>query len=132
MLVKKNRVYLYNFIFYVKSYISFFKFFILGFYKNYFHFLKLKGIGYKIILFSLNIIIKLGFSHRILFLLKKDLKVQYINKQLLKIESRYLNIVKNTIFMFINIRKINLYKKKGFFFKSPIIKIKISNKKSKV
>jgi ribosomal protein L6P/L9E len=94
--------------------------------------MKFKGVGYKIIKIGLNFLLKVGFSHRIVYLLKKNLRVNFYNKQLIKIESRSLSILKNCIYVFQKISKLNSYKKKGFFLRGSIIKIKINKKKSKV
>lgn len=132
IILNNKNLYFYNFLSLINTYNFFLISFLFGLYKNYFCFLKFKGVGYKLIKVGFNFSIKLGFSHRILFILKKKSKFQYINKQLLKIESRSLANMKNIIFTFQKIRKMNSYKKKGVFLKGSIIKIKISKKKSKV
>jgi ribosomal protein L6P/L9E len=106
--------------------------FFFGLYRNYHIFLKFKGVGYKVIKIGLNYLFKIGFSHRVIYLLKKNLRFNYYNKQLVKISSRSSTILKNCIFIFQKISKINSYKKKGFFLKGSILKIKINKKKSKV
>jgi ribosomal protein L6P/L9E len=106
--------------------------FLFGLYKNYHIYFRLKGIGYKMMKIGLNFLLKIGFSHRIIYLIKKNLRFSYQNKQLLKIESRSLFNLKNIIFIFQKIRKINCYKKKGIFLKGSMVKIKINKKKAKV
>ena len=39
----------------------------LGFYKNYFYFLKLKGMGFRVLGHRKDLVFKLGYSHKILF-----------------------------------------------------------------
>jgi len=115
----------------LKSYTALWQSSCFGFYKNYQNYLKLKGMGYKMSLTRTNLILKLGHSHRILFHIKGDLKINYLTRQLIKIESRNLNCLKNTIYDFCRMGKLNSYKKKGFFLKGSILRIKISSKKSK-
>ena len=88
--------------------------------------------GYKIMRLNLNLIIKLGYSHRIMFFCQKGLNYTFITRQLLKLESRSLFHEKDLIMLFRILRKFNSYKKKGIFIKGFIFKSKISSKKSKV
>ena len=115
-----------------KSYFSFLLLIFFGFYKNYLQFLQIKGMGYKIMRLNLNLIIKLGYSHRIMFFCQKGLNYTFITRQLLKLESRSLFHAKDLIMLFRILRKFNSYKKKGIFIKGFIFKSKISSKKSKV
>lgn len=132
ILIDNFGLYLYNCIYLFKIYNAFIINFLFGLYKNYHIYFRLKGIGYKIMKVSSNFMIKLGFSHRIIYLMKKNLCFSYQNKQSLKIESRSLFDLKNIIFNFQKIRKINSYKKKGIFLKGSIIQVKINKKKAKV
>jgi ribosomal protein L6P/L9E len=132
ILIKDKKLYIYNFLSLIKTYNFFLMNFFLGLLKNYLQYIKLKGMGFKVIKLDLNLMIKLGFSHRILFFYKKDLRFFFLNKQNLKLMSRNLFNIKNIIFELNNLRKINRYKKKGIFLKGSIIEIKISKKKSKV
>ena len=131
-IIKANKLFIYNLLALIKSYISFLINFFLGFFKNYFQYLKIKGMGFKIILVGLNLLLKLGFSHRIIYICMNNWRFQYLNKQLLKINSRCFFTIKNFVYSFQKIRKLNSYKKKGIFIKGSIIKIKVSSKKAKV
>ena len=132
ILIDNFGLYLYNSIHLFKIYNAFVINFFFGLYKNYHIYFRLKGIGYKIMKIGPNFLLKIGFSHRIIYLIKKNLRFSYQNKQILKIESRSLFNLKNIIFIFQKIRKLNCYKKKGIFLKGSIIKIKINKKKAKV
>jgi ribosomal protein L6P/L9E len=132
ILIKDKKLYIYNFLSLIKTYNFFLMNFFLGLLKNYLQYIKLKGMGYKVVKLGLNFIIKLGFSHRILFFCKKNFRYIFLNKQNLKFLSRNLFTIKNIIFKLNNLRKINRYKKKGIFLKGSIVEIKISKKKSKV
>lgn len=105
--------------------------FLLGFYRFFSQFIKLKGMGYKSIILSSKLIFKLGYSHRILYKVYKDIKLLYISKQLLLFVGRSINKIKNIVYNLQCLRKANVYKKKGIFLKGSIIKIKQSSKKSK-
>lgn len=104
---------------------------IFGYYKTYLQFLKLKGMGYKFTLVSKGICLRLGFSHRLLYLISKGLKINYLNKQLILLKSRNLFLLKNLFYRFKNIKKLDAYKKKGLYIKGVLLKTKESSKKGK-
>nr|QFP99045.1 ribosomal protein L6 [Rhizaria sp.] len=114
-----------------KSYFNFLIIVFLGFQKGYFQYLKLKGMGFKFIIAKNNIILKFGFSHRIVYINYTSVYCQFITKYLLYLESRSLWTLKKVNQLFSIIRKKNVYKKKGIFLKGTFINIKISSKKSK-
>lgn len=128
-LIKKNE--LYPIVLASKSYLTLLTVIFLGFYRGYFKFLKLKGMGYRFINIKNNIIFKFGFSHRIIYINYVDIYCLFISKYILRFESRSLWLLTKVINCFKNIRKNNVYKKKGIFFKGFLISIKISSKKSK-
>ena len=103
----------------------------LGFFRNYFYYLKLKGMGFKMLSHAVGIIVKLGYSHRILFVRQKEISLTYLNKYLLKIEGRHLMLLKTVLFQFMRLRVRSVYKKKGVFLKGSILRFKITSKKSK-
>jgi len=87
--------------------------------------------GFKFIVVKNIIILKLGYSHRILFLSEVDTQVLYLNKYLIKIDCRSIFQLKKIVHSFLRARKKNAYKKKGIFIKGSILKLKLSSKKSK-
>jgi ribosomal protein L6P/L9E len=105
--------------------------FILGFYKNYICFLKLKGMGFKSVIVTKKLMFKLGYSHRIIYVFKKDLLLSYMQKYLFRISTRALNLIKNVIYTYKKIKLPSAYKIKGFFIKGSRFSLKISSKKSK-
>lgn len=121
----------YSFVLWKKSYSSFLMAFFLGFQKGYFKYLKLKGMGYKFLSVNHNLIIKIGFSHRVIYINSLNIYCGFINKYLLRFESRSLWSLKKLVQTFLNIRQKNSYKKKGIFLKGSLINIKINSKKSK-
>lgn len=118
-------------VFLPKSYLQFFSNMYLGFYKNYFYFLKLKGMGFKIIGYSKGLIFKFGYSHKLLFLKKQDIVFFYLGKQLLLIKSRCILLLKKNLVSLMKLKKRSSYKKKGIFYKGSILKVKLTSKKSK-
>ena len=98
--------------------------FILGFYKNYICFLKIKGMGFKGVLINKNLMLKIGYSHKTLFIKKKDLLIRYAQKYLFKIDSRCLNLLKNVVYILQEIKPANTYKKKRFVYKRDLHKFK--------
>lgn len=107
-----------------------------GYNKLYKFFFKLKGFGYKW-KYNLNnnikknsIYLKLGFTHRISVIIKKNIKYK-MNKKRFIIKSRSYKLVRNNLnFLFILFKKF-LYNKKGIYLRGTKYKIKISKKKSK-
>jgi len=87
--------------------------------------------GYKFAIYNKKIIIKLGYSHRILIKEIKNVLMCYKAKQLLLLKSRNLGELSKLMFSLKLLRKVSSYKKKGVFLKGFIIKLKTSNKKSK-
>lgn len=103
----------------------------LGFFRNYFYFLELKGMGFKMICHPLGIILKLGFSHRAFLIRREELVFVLLNRHSLRIEGRSLTLLKNSLFRFMALKKKSVYKKKGIFLKGSTLKFKVTSKKSK-
>jgi len=114
-----------------RSYFSLLKIIFWGFNKGYIQYLKLKGMGYKFVHISNNIILKFGFSHRIIYAVYSNVYCLFINKYLIKLESRSFLDLKRVIDSLSNVRKNSIYKKKGIFLKGSLISLKISSKKAK-
>ena len=91
----------------------------------------MKGMGFKFNIVKDVLVLRVGFSHKILYNLKKSTKLIFKNKQFLVISSRYLSVIRNLIFFFRRLNKQNVYKLKGIFFKGMFIKLKLSSKKVK-
>jgi hypothetical protein len=81
-----------NFFFYaisrIKSYSSFISIIFLGFQKGYFQYLTLKGLGYKFICLKSGILLKFGFSHRIIFASAINTKCNFITRHIICLEAR--------------------------------------------
>jgi hypothetical protein len=114
-----------------KSYSSFMSIIFLGFQKGYFQYLTLKGVGYKFICVISNIILKFGFSHRIMHVNPINTKFKCISRYLLRMETRCFWTLWKLAQAFNSLRKKNLYKKKGIFLKGCIIITRVSSKKAK-
>jgi hypothetical protein len=128
-LIKSKKVCLFPF--YNESIFDSFNSFIFGFQKGYFQYLSLKGVGYKFTVINNILATKLGYSHRILFITKLNIRCNYVTKYLLKINSRNLKKLIKVSFFFFKSRKQSIYNKKGIFIKGSIFKIKLSSKKLK-
>jgi len=122
---------LYYFLRSSKSYHSILVHIFFGFQKGYSTFLKLRGLGYKFIRVFQTIVLKLGFSHRSIFINFLNVYCKFITKYILFFNTRSFFVIKKVIQFFNIIRKKNIYKKKGIFLKGSLISIKISSKKSK-
>ena len=116
---------------YRKSYLTFISIIFLGFQKGYFQYIKLKGIGYKFISTTTTVLLKFGFSHRITYVNSIDTKCYFISRYCLRFETRSLCRLKKVGQYFNSLRKKNIYTKKGIFFKGCSIYTKVSSKKSK-
>lgn len=128
-LIKKNE--LYSFLPYNKAYLTFLTIFFIGFQRGYFQYLKLKGMGYKFIRAGTNFLLKFGYSHRIVYINYADVYCKFLTKFILRLETRSLWLLSKITYAFSNIRKKNMYKKKGIFLKGALITLKSSSKKSK-
>jgi ribosomal protein L6P/L9E len=89
--------------------------------------------GFKgIVIKKSNILmLKLGFSHRVVFLNTSDVKFYYKGKTQFTIESRDYLYLTNILFSFKMLKKINAYIKKGIYIKGELYTFKFSSKKSK-
>ena len=103
----------------------------VGFYKNYFYFLKLKGMGFRVLGHSKGLIFKLGCSHKLLFLKKIDIVFFYLARLIFTIKGRCVLTLKNILSTILSFKKKNSYKRKGIFYKGVITKVKLTSKKSK-
>jgi ribosomal protein L6P/L9E len=120
-----------KFIFFSKVHLYFLSNLFLGFFRNYYYYLRFKGMGFKMIGHLVGIVLKLGYSHRVLFIRQKEIAFTYLNRYLLKLEGRSISLIKTILFNFLRLRKKSAYKKKGIFLKGSILKLKITSKKSK-
>ena len=69
-------VYLYNDL----GHLSFISSIFLGFQKGYFYYLKLKGMGYRFLIRNNNVILKIGFSHRVIYVISADTACRFISR----------------------------------------------------
>jgi hypothetical protein len=104
---------------------------IFGFFKNYFQYLALLGMGYKVAGYLGNkMLFRLGYSHRILLLIGLRFQVLYLSRQLFRVESRVLVCVKQLSFLIRKQRLLSVYKKRGLCFKGEALSLKESSKKT--
>jgi ribosomal protein L6P/L9E len=104
---------------------------VFGFYKKFFLFLKIRGIGYRSIFSKKGLHLKLGFSHRVVIAIRSNIKLYYVSRRLSMLISRDLYRLKNLVEQIQNIKKRSTYKKKGVYLKGMIFRLKPSGKKSR-
>lgn len=109
---------------------------LLGYNKLYKFFFKIKGFGYKWKKFlnlnknKQNIFLKLGFTHRINIIIKKNLKIKLKKRRLIVKHRSYL-FLRNSLKLLFFLYKTYLYNKKGIFLRGTKYTLKLSKKKSK-
>ena len=111
-----------------KSYTSFLNNFKFGFLKLYSFHLKLKGMGFKILSHTCGLILKLGYSHRVVVLKKTEISISYKSKQWLIVKSRKAYCLQQWLFLIFNLKPRPLYNQKGFYIKGEQKLIKSSSK----
>ena len=131
LMVDRYKISLFRSIGLLNARLSLFFNIVFGLYKNYKHHIKFKGVGFKGAVIGDRIVLKIGFSHRVLFIRVSGLKILYKQRQEFILISRDYFVLKNIVYIFKNIRKINSYKKKCLFTKGSLYRLKLSSKKSK-
>lgn len=104
---------------------------LFGFYKTYKQVFKVSGLGFKILNFNSGLGFRLGYSHRILYKVLPETVLNYSRRQMVSVEARDLNKLKELAFLFKMLIRPSAYKKKGVFLRGEIRVLKVSNKKSK-
>ena len=104
---------------------------VFGFYKQYFIYIKLRGIGYKSVFLKKTIYLKIGYSHRVVIATKYNIKLKYISRRLFLLVSRDICVLKNMLQYIQKVKNRGVYKKKGIYLKGTIFNIKDSGKKSR-
>jgi hypothetical protein len=102
-LIREKKVFF--FLSYIKSFSSFISIVFSGLQKGYFQYLKVRGMGYKFVNLSNHIVLKFGFSHRIVYVNHINTKCKFISKYFLTLEARSLWTIKKIVQSFNNIRK---------------------------
>jgi ribosomal protein L6P/L9E len=104
---------------------------LVGYFKLYSRYLVVVGRGYKISIFSSNIVFRLGNSHRAIYKLALDTRIFFHHKQLLIVNSRFLHVIDKIERSIKDLINFNNYKKKGVYIKGLILALRVSTKKSK-
>lgn len=118
----------FNSLLFLKPYTSFLDNFKFGFFKPYSFNLKLKGMGFKILSHSCGLILKLGYSHRVVVLKETEVSIFYQSKQSVVIKSRQSYALQQWLFGIRNVKPRTLYTQKGFYIKGEKKPIKSSSK----
>ncbi len=119
--LKKLRGFVYSYIFNI----------IKGLIFNYEKILILRGLGYKVVLRSLYLYFYLSYSHPIAFKIPSDIFVKILNNNNneFSIKSNNKQKLGEICLIFKKLKKINIYKGKGIFYKSEKVILKIFKKK---
>jgi len=125
---KKRKFIIYNNLFLMPAVLKLLNNIVLGFYREFYCFLKLKGKGYKIINYKKGFFIKLGFSHRVLLTKIREVKLYLVNKQMLILKGRNSFKLLSLISNLKTLCKVGSYVKKGIFLKGLILKVKKNTK----
>lgn len=105
---------------------------IFGLIKSYFKYIQLRGRSFRYLYSVSNLIIKLGFSHKLYYSLPNNICVSLITKQVLKVSGKSLQQIKNIFFDLNSIRNFDKYKGKGLLYYKDFLILKASSKKTKV
>ena len=109
---------------------------LFGYSRLYKFFFKLKGFGFKwkymlrLKKEKQTLFLKLGFTHRLAFILQKNCKY-LLKKRRLIIKHRSYGFLRNNLCLLFFLYKTYLYNKKGVYLRGTKFKLKISKKKSK-
>lgn len=120
-----------NALLFFKSYFSLLNNFKFGFFRSYFYKVKLKGMGFKVLVHSGGLILKIGYSHKVVILKESAVTVVYKFKQLLLIKSRQSSCIQSWLYNICGIKPRSVYNQKGFSIKGEKKVIKASNKVKK-
>lgn len=110
---------------------QYFSVFFQGFYLVFRVSLSFLGLGYKRFIYTHSIILKLGFSHRIVYLTRSDLKVLLLKRRQIEILTRNLSLLNRFKNSLESMRSPNKYKRKGVYIRGTKILLRLSSKKAK-
>lgn len=89
----------------------------------------LKGIGYKVKKVNQFLIFKLGYSHPIILLIPKNIKIQILKSTIIILYSNNWEFLTKFVYLIKKLRKTDPYKGKGILLKNEIIIKKEGKKK---
>ena len=116
-----------------QTYLAIIRGIILGVTKGYRRKLRLVGVGFKALIQDNNLILKLGFSHEIIYTIPKDIKIICSkNKGIILVISGVENAKVNQVA--VEIRRLRIpdaYKGKGIHYNKEILKLKKGKKEGK-
>jgi len=93
-------------------------------------FLELRGVGFKYKIKKNILYLVLGFSHLNQYKIPKSIYLFLLNVRLLRLMSCNLNLLNNFIYLIKNLKKLDVYKGKGIFFKGEFLLLKEGKKSS--
>jgi large subunit ribosomal protein L6 len=102
---------------------------IIGITEGYNQKLRITGIGYKVTKDKNNLILSLGYSHDIYYIIPEGVNIELPNSTVIELKSINKEILGKTIRELKNLRKHNPYHPKGIYLLNEIIVIKNTKKK---
>jgi len=110
---------------------------LLGYVRLYKFSFKVKGFGFKWkfiqtakIKKTQIIFLKVGFTHKVVLLVKKNNRYS-LKKRKFILKNRSYRYIRNSLNLLFFLYKLYMYKKKGFYLKGTTFKLKLSKKKTK-
>ncbi len=117
--LKKIKGFIYSFVFNI----------IKGLIFNYEKILIFRGLGYKIIIRSLYLYFYLSYTHPIIHKIPSDIFIKMLNNNEISIKSNNKQRLGEICLIFKNLKKLDIYKGKGIFYKNEKINLKTFKKK---
>jgi large subunit ribosomal protein L6 len=114
----------------IKLYLTLIKINIKGILKGFKEILIIKGLGFKFLIKNNKIFLKLGFSHNIIIIIPKKIKIITRNNKIIFSSYNYIFLTQ-FIYYLRSFKKINKYKEKGLLLQNEKIVIKEGKKNKK-
>jgi large subunit ribosomal protein L6 len=92
--------------------------------------LELRGVGFKYRLKYSTLYLVLGFSHVKKILIPANIVTQLLNNKFIKFTGYNISALNNLISIIKKMKSRNVYKNKGIFFKSEVLRLKVGKKSS--
>jgi hypothetical protein len=112
-----------------KSFIKLFNYTNFSLFKPYVYYLKVIGRGYKFTFKTNKLVMRIGFSHKIIFKVPKNITFYFLKRYNFFLYGRSFLKIRNLMYKFLFLKKKSLYKRKGLFSKGTYFKLKKNNKK---
>jgi ribosomal protein L6P/L9E len=105
---------------------------IFGLIKSYFKYIQLRGRSFRYLYLYTTLVLKLGFSHKLYYIVANNTCITVLTKQVIKVVGKTVQRLSLFFFDLHVIRKFDKYKGKGLLYYNDSILLKPSSKKTKV